>query len=110
MKMARRCLVVSNKLGTDEKTKDTLLYLAAYRLPTKRKDGGLWYPKPTEAVINVCVNKTRDPEKFNRLSTIQLGSLVDIEFGFNEFTDKSFVSSVELVPNTSFLKDEVLYL
>ena len=98
--MARRCLVVSNKLGTDEKTKDTLLYLAAYRLPTKRKDGGLWYPKPTEAVINVCVNKTRDPEKFNRLSTIQLGSLVDIVFGTNSTEATNDLSVNSLNPNS----------
>ena len=108
--MARRCLVVSNKLGTDEKTKDTLLYLAAYRLPTKRKDGGLWYPKSSEAIVNVCVNKTRDPEKFNRLSSIQYGALVDIDFGVNEFTDKTYVASVELVPNTSFLTDDILFI
>ena len=108
--MARRCLVVCNKLGTDEKTKDTLMYLTLYRLPTKRKDGGLWYPKSSEAIVNVCVNKTRDPEKFNRLAQISLGSLVDIEFGFNEFTDKSFVASVELVPNTSFLTDDILFI
>lgn len=108
--MAKRCLVVCNKVGTDEKTQDTLLYLTLYRLPTKRKDGGLWYPKSTEAVVNVCVNKTRDPEKFNRLSVLQYGSLVDINFGINEFTEKSFVASVEPIPNTGFLKDEVLFI
>ena len=108
--MARRCLVVCNKLGTDEKTKDTLMYLTLYRLPTKRKDGGLWYPKSSEAIVNVCVNKTRDPEKFNRLSSIQYGALVDIDFGVNEFTDKTYVASVELVPNTSFLTDDVLFI
>ena len=108
--MARRCLVVCNKLGTDEKTKDTLMYLTLYRLPTKRKDGGLWYPKSSEAIVNVCVNKTRDPEKFNRLSSIQYGALVDIDFGVNEFTDKAYVASVELVPNTSFLTDDILFI
>lgn len=108
--MARRCLVVCNKLGTDEKTKDTLMYLTLYRLPTKRKDGGLWYPKSSEAIVNVCVNKTRDPEKFNRLSSIQYGALVDIDFGVNEFTDKTYVASVELVPNTSFLTDDILFI
>ena len=108
--MARRCLVVCNKLGTDEKTKDTLMYLTLYRLPTKRKDGGLWYPKSSEAIVNVCVNKTRDPEKFNRLSSIQYGALVDIDFGVNEFTDKTYVASVELVPNTSFLSDDILFI
>ena len=108
--MAKRCLVVSNKIVVDSKSNDRLLYLVLYRLPNRTKNGGLWYPKSTESVVNVCVNEKREPEKFSRLSTFAYGSCVDISFGLNENTEKTYVASVELVPNTSFLKDDVLFI
>lgn len=39
----KRFLVVSVKEGEDSKTKEKLLFVSMYRMPSKMKNGGLWY-------------------------------------------------------------------
>lgn len=38
----KRFLVVSVKEGEDSKTKEKLLFVSMYRMPSKMKNGGLW--------------------------------------------------------------------
>ena len=95
--MAKRCIVVDLRLNKDEKTNDELLFLTLYRLPTKMKNGGLWHPRSNESVVNVCINKTKEPESFVKMLNVLPGSLVDVTFGINDFTNKTFVAKTELV-------------
>ncbi len=107
----RRCVLVSSRIGKDEKTNDELLFLTMYRLPNKMQNGGLWYPKQNEAVITACINKTKRPEDFDALKEILPCTLVDVTFGINDFNNKSFVSKIDLVKETINLFDEkTLYM
>ena len=96
----RRCIVVSSRVGEDSETHDKLLYMDLCRLPNKMKDGGLWYPKRTEVNVTTCVNAVKKPDLFNKLKDVLPCTLVDIEYGINEFTDKRFVASIEVVDDT----------
>ena len=107
----RRCVLVSSRIGKDEKTNDELLFLTMYRLPNKMQNGGLWYPKQNEAVITACINKTKRPEDFDTLKEILPCTLVDVTFGINDFNNKSFVAKIDLVKETINLFDEkTLYM
>ena len=52
----KRCILVSSRENKDKETGDELLFLTLYRLPSKMKNGGLWYPKSCEAIVTACIN------------------------------------------------------
>ena len=106
----RRCVLVSSRVGEDAKTNEDVLFLTMYRLPNKMSNGGLWYPRQNEAVITTCINKARRPEEFEILSEILPCTLVDVHYSVNEFTNKSYVSKVEVVKETVNIYDaDLLY-
>jgi hypothetical protein len=51
----RRCILISTRQNKDEKTGDELMFLTLSRLPNKMNNGGLWYPKKDELIINTCI-------------------------------------------------------
>ncbi len=105
----RRCILVSNRQGKDEKTGDELLFLTLYRLPNKMSNGGLWHPKQNEAIINGCINKTKKPEDYEKFATLLPGALIDVTFGINDFNNKTFVARMDLVEQALF-EEDLLYL
>lgn len=105
----KRCILVNCRTNNDKQTGDDLMFLTLYRLPTKMSNGGLWHPKANEAVINACINKTKKPEDYERFSKIMPGSLVDVTFGLNDFNNKTFVASLDLVKGTNVFNEEILY-
>ena len=107
----RRCVVVSCRVGKDQKTNDDLLYLTMYRLPNIMSNGGLWYSKKEEAVISTCINKKHRPEDFEKFKNILPCTLVDVTFGINDFNNKAFVEKLEIVPGTENIFDvDILYV
>lgn len=106
----KRCILVSVRPQKDKETNDDLLFLTLYRLPNKMKNGGLWHPKKDEQVINACINAKHRPEEFKQWSSILPGALVDVTFGLNEFTNKTYVERCELVPDTNIFDEKMLYL
>ena len=106
----RRFILVSSRIGEDKETTDEILFLTLYRLPSKMKDGGLWYPKKDDALTTTCINKTNRPEEFDKLKSVLPCSLVDVTFGVNEFTNKSFIAKIDLVKDTvNLFSEEELY-
>lgn len=105
----KRFLVVSVKEGEDSKTKEKLLFVSMYRMPSKMKNGGLWYPKQTEAVSVACYNLARNPEEFEKYRLLSPGALVDVTFGVNDFNGKTFVANVSVVEQSPFT-DNDLYI
>lgn len=45
------------------------------------QNGGLWYSKSSEAVVNACVNKTRSAADYETFRSVLPGALCDITFG-----------------------------
>ena len=105
----KRFLVVSVKEGEDQKTKEKLLFVTMYRLPSRMRNGGLWYPKNTEALSVACYSLARSPEEFEKYRLLCPGALVDVTFGVNDFNGKTFVSDIAEVEQSAYT-DADLYV
>ena len=106
----RRCILISTRQNKDEKTGDELLFLTLSRLPTKMNNGGLWYPKKDELIINTCINKTRSTEDYAKMQNVLPGTLIDVTFGLNEYTNKAYVVKTDVVEGTDVFVEDMLYL
>ena len=106
----KRCILVGVRPQKDKETNDDLLFLNLIRLPNKMKNGGLWFPKKDEERINVCLNSKFKPEEYKEFLKVLPGSLVDVSFALNEFTNKTYVEHCELVEGTNVFTEEQLYL
>ena len=105
----KRFLVCSVRKGEDEKTKGELLFITMYRLPSKMKDGGLWFPKKDEQLAVACISKDRAPKDYEDLLSLLPGTLVDVTFGFNDFNQQSFVAKVDVVPGSNVFTESDVY-
>ena len=106
----RRCILISTRQNKDEKTGDELLFLTLTRLPNKMTNGGLWYPKKDELILNTCINKTKNPSEFENMSRVLPGALIDVTFGLNEYTNKAYVLKTDVVDGTELYTEDMLYL
>ena len=106
----RRCILISTRQNKDEKTGDELLFLTLTRLPNKMTNGCLWYPKKDELILNTCINKTKNPEEFDKMHSVLPGTLVDVTFGLNEYTNKAYVLKTDVVEGTELYSEDMLYL
>lgn len=105
----KRCILCYTRESEDKETKDKLLFLTLACLPSKMKDGGLWYPKKTDTLVTACINATKSPKDYQDFKMINPGALIDITYGFNEFNNSTFIAKVDLVPGTNIYKPEILY-
>lgn len=105
----KRYLVVGVREGEDTKTKEKLLFVTMYRLPSKMKNGGLWHPRKTEAVSVACYNLVRNPEEFEEYRLLSPGALVDVMFGVNDFNGKTYVAKIDVAEQSPFT-DKDLYI
>lgn len=92
-----RCLLVSVRVQKEEKSGDNLMFLTLFKLPSVMKNGNLWYPKPSESVITSCVNQSKSPKDFEEFGKVNPGALCEVTFGYNEFSNKTFVAKVDLI-------------
>ena len=106
----KRCILVGTRVGKDKETGDELLFLTMCKLPSRMSKGGLWVPSQSELVVNACINKSRKPEDFKRFASVLPGTLLDVTFGVNDFNGKTFVAAVDVVPDTTLLTEEQLYV
>lgn len=106
----KRCILVDLRTNKDKETGDELMFLTLVRLPSKMSNGGLWHPKQNEMMVNVCVNKSKNKEDYEKFQQVHPGALFDITFGINDFNNKTYVATCTLVPNTNKLTPNELYL
>ena len=103
-------ILLSVREQKDKDTGEDVLFATAYALPSKWKDGVLWYPKKEDSTYVRCVKKENNPEEYEYLSKLLPGCLVDITLGLNEFTNKTFVASMKLVKGTDVYDEATLYV
>lgn len=106
----RRCILISTRCNKDEKTGDELMFLTLSRLPNKMNNGGLWYPKKDELIINTCINKNNKPDEYAKMLNVLPGTLIDVTFGLNEYNNKVFVVKTDIVEGTDVFTEDMLYL
>lgn len=104
----KRCILVGTRTNTDKDSGDKLLFLTLCNLPKKMKSGGLWHPKQSELLLTACINKTRKPDDYEKFSKVLPGTILDVTEGINDFTNKRFVASLDIVPGTENIFDEAL--
>ena len=106
----KRCILIDLRTNKDKETGDDLMFLTLSKLPSKMSNGGLWHPKQNEMMVNVCINKTKNQEDYEKFSQVNPGALFDVTFGINDFNNKTFVATCTLVPESNKHTQEELYL
>ncbi len=105
----KRAIIVGVRESKDKETGDDLLFISCFRLPSKMKNGGLWFPKQTEAVLYACINKARSPEDYESLRKVLPGAVCDVTLGVNDFNGQTFVAKVDIVKKSDYTPD-MLYI
>ena len=103
----KRAIIVENRESKDQKTGDDLLFIKLCRMPSKMSNGGLWHSKSSELIVNACINKTRAPQDYEALHDLLPGTLCDITFGINDFTQKTFVAKLDVVEKSPYSADKL---
>lgn len=104
----KRAIVTVVRESVDENTKEPLVFVSMGVLPSKMKDGGLWYQKKDGSFLTTCFGKNRNENAFNFAKSLLPGAIVDVIYGVNEFTGKTFVASLSSVCDSPF-SENVLY-
>lgn len=109
----KKAILVANRKGIDNNTKSNVLWLTMYELPRefKAKDGhiGLWYPKKDDAILIACIAQDKQPDDYANLINVKEGAVCMVSFGVNDFTNKTFISKVEIVKGTGNISSDILY-
>lgn len=105
----KRAIIVGVKESKDTKTGDDLLFITCFKLPSKMKNGGLWFPKSSEAVVTACVNNTKAPQDYEVFRNVLPGTLCDLTLGINDFNGKSYIAKIDIVVKSPF-KSDSLYI
>ncbi len=98
----KRGFILQVRTSEDKQTKETLAWVTIGCIPSKMKDGKLYYPRSTDTLITTCAGETRDPDKFKRYKSLKVGSLVDVQTAVNEYTDKTFINNLLPVIDSPF--------
>jgi len=105
-----RVLVCSCRVGEDKDTNDSVLYIATWKMPSYTSKGLLWYPKKDESVNYIVVRRAEKPQTFEEFRHVLPGTLLEVYYGVNDQTGKSYVDHFAVVPGTAVLKAEDLYV
>lgn len=103
----KRYLVTSVRTSTDKQTGDPLLFISLYKLPSKMKEGGLWFPKNDEALATACINGKNNKEEYDKQKVLLPGALVDVTLGVNDFSGKTFVAKMDVFKQSPYKQDEI---
>ena len=98
----KRAIVISVRESKDNKTNENNAWVTVALMPTKMKNGNVFFPKSSEICVSTCAGELRSPDKFSAFRKLKLGDVVDVHYGFNEFSGKTFVENIELVTNSPF--------
>ena len=111
--MGKKAILVSNRKSVNKETNAEVRWLTMFELPreftTKEGKKDLWYPKKEDALLNYCVDSVKQPDDFIRLSFVPEGAICIVNFGVNEYTNKTFIASVDIVKDTDKYTPDMLY-
>lgn len=87
-----------NKKNGNEKT----IWIVIGLLPSKMKNGGLYYPKTTDVCVSTCAGMLTKPDKYSYFKSLTTGSIVKLEYGVNDYANKVFVENIETLCESPF--------
>lgn len=92
-----------NKQNNNEKT----VWVTVGLLPSKMRNGNLYYPRTTDVCVSTCAGALTKPDNYEKFRKLAIGSLVDLTYGMNEFTNKPFVADVAVACESPFTADDL---
>ncbi len=108
-----KAILVANRKDTDKKTGGAVLWVTLYMLPKsyKKKDGtpGLYYPKREDALVSCCISKEDKPDDYAKFENVREGALCIPHYVVDDFTNKSKLAGVDVVPDTNKYSFKMLY-
>ena len=104
----KRAIVTSVRTSKDNKSGEDNAWVTVSIMPSKMSNGNLFYPKSSEISVTSCAGALRAPDKFVKFNSLRIGALVDIHYGFNEYTQKPFVDDITLVKDSPFVDSDLI--
>lgn len=102
----KRYVVCDIKDGQDKDTKENLVFLTMYRIPTRMKQSDkLWHTKQAEAISVACAGEKRNADDYKKYKAVKVGTIVDVTFGINEFTNKAVIAKVDVFAEPNYSKE-----
>ena len=92
-----------NKQNNNEKA----AWVTVGLLPAKMKSGNLFYPRSTETCVSTCAGVLTKPDNYEKFRKLAIGSIVDLTYGINEFTNKPFVADISVVCESPFTAEDL---
>ena len=102
----KKVILAQARVAEDKNTKERVLWTTFIDLPSKGKNGVIWYPLKTEVCIGYCFGEDRHPEIFALLRKAIPGTLFGVTFGFNDRTNKPYIQTVELLKE-GYTEDDI---
>lgn len=92
-----------NKRNNNEKT----VWVTLGLLPSKMKNGNLYYPKTSDVCISTCAGQLTKPDGYSAFKSLAIGSIVGIGYGVNEITGNSFISTLDVLIDSPFTSEDL---
>lgn len=104
----KRAIVTSVRVSQDKKTSEDNVWVTASIMPSKSSNGNLYYPKSSDISLTTCAGALRAPDKFTKFQLLKIGDVIDIKYGFNEFTQKPFIDDITVVKSTPYKDSDLI--
>lgn len=104
----KRAIVTCVRTSKDSKTGEDNAWVTVAIMPSKMQNGSLFYPKSSDISVSTCAGAIRAKDKFSKYRDFKLGDIVDIHYGFNEFTQKPFVDDITLVKSSPYEESDLV--
>ena len=104
----KRAIVTCVRTSKDVKSGEDNVWVTMSIMPSKMSNGSLFYPKSSDISVSTCAGALRASDKFTSYQKLKLGDLVDIHYGFNEFTQKPFVDDITLVHSSPYKDSDLI--
>lgn len=104
----KRAIVVSVRTSIDQKTNENVVWVSCAVMPSKGNNGKIYYPKSTDIVVTTCAGELSKPDNYGKYSSLKIGDIVDISYGFNEFTQKPFVENLLFFKSSGIKESELI--
>ena len=105
-----KAILVSNRRTLDKDEKK-VIWLTAYQCPRsyvdKQNQEKFFYPKKEDAIYNICIQQETKPADYEKLVKLREGALLGLHFAVNEYTNKNYVSSVDVIAPSNFTADQI---
>lgn len=104
----KKAIVVSVRMSKDSKTSENTVWICAAVMPSKMNNGNLFYPKSSDILVTTCAGEIKSPDNFTKYKQLKIGDVVEINYSFNEYTQKPYISDIVLSKSTLYAESDLI--